>query len=169
MKISKNLKSATTTQTEFGKCLGLSQQRVNQLVKEEVLSKGEDGGILIVDSLKKYYEINNIGGNKSEIDIDVEKALYEKARREITELKLEKIKNNLYSARTVEIVMIEMLSTLRSQLLGLPSKLSPQLEGKNKNKIYEIMTREIEDKLSELSEYTPNLFIEEELEDEGVE
>ena len=69
-----------------------------------------------------------------------------------------------YSAKTVELVLTEMLSNLRTQLLGLPSKLAPQLEGKTRDQIYEVMTRELEERLSELSEYTPELFTEEEIE-----
>ena len=64
--------------------------------------------------------------------------------------------------RTVEMVMIEMLSNLRAQLLGLPSKLAPLIEGQGKDDIYQTLTVEIEEKLSELSEYEPNLFMQDE-------
>lgn len=165
MKISKNLKQLTTTQTELGKCLGLSQQRINQLVKEEVFIKGEDGGVLVVESFKRYFHLNK-NDKDGEISLEREKALHERARREISELRLAKMQNNVYDARTVEMVMIEILSTLRAQLSGLPSKLSPQLEKKDKLEIYEIMTKEVEEKLNELSEYSPNLFTDEEIEDE---
>ena len=74
------------------------------------------------------------------------------------------MEHRVYSARTVELVLTEMLSNLRTQLLGMPSKLAPQLEGKPRGQIYEIMTRELEERLSELSEYTPELFTGEEIE-----
>ena len=45
----------------------------------------------------------------------------------------------------------------------MPSKLAPQLERKKKEKIYELMTKEIEEKLNELSEYTPDMFTQEEI------
>ena len=60
--------------------------------------------------------------------------------------------------------MTEQNSNLRTQLLGLPSKLAPQLEGKKKEEIYAIMTREIEEKLEELAEYSPEIFMQEEIE-----
>ena len=63
--------------------------------------------------------------------------------------------------------MIEQLVTLRTKLLGLPVKLAPQLEGKNKGEIYELMTAEVEEALSELSEYKPEMF-QEEIEDNGA-
>ena len=95
-----------------------------------------------------------------------EKAKHEKIKREIAELKLAMMEGNAYSAKTVELVMTEMLSNLRTQLLGLPTKLAPQLEGKKKEQIYTILTHEIEEKLSELSEYSPDLFIDEEVVDD---
>lgn len=64
--------------------------------------------------------------------------------------------------------MTEMLSNLRTQLLGLPSKLAPQLEGMNRDQVYDVMTREIEEKLSELSEYTPDLFTAEGIEEDDT-
>ena len=95
-----------------------------------------------------------------------EKAKHEKIKREIAEHKLAIMEGNAYSAKTVELVMTEMLSNLRTQLLGLPTKLAPQLEGKTKEQIYVRLTREIEEKLSELSEYSPDLFTDEEVVDD---
>ena len=76
--------------------------------------------------------------------------------------------NFLTNARTVELVLTEMLSNLRTQLLGLPSKLAPQLEGATKEQVYDCLTQELEDKLSELSEYSPELFADE-IEENGNE
>jgi len=106
------------------------------------------------------------GDGENSLDLMEEKARHERVKRELAELKLAKAEARVYDARTVEMVMTEMLSNLRTQLLGLPSKMAPQLEGKEKGEIYGIMTREIEDKLSELSEYTPELFTNEEIEEE---
>ena len=75
------------------------------------------------------------------------------------------MQGNVYDARTVELVMTEMASNLRTQLLGLPSKLAPILEQKSKEEIYTTMTQEIEEKLSELASYKPDLFIEDALEE----
>ena len=92
----------------------------------------------------------------------------ERARRVLEELKVAKAMRKVYDARTVELVMTEELSTLRTQLLGLPSKLAPMLEGKTREEINSIMTREIEGKLMELSEYSPGLFDEEVEDEEGA-
>lgn len=171
MKISVDLKTLTTTQTRLANALGITQQRVSQLIKDGIVIKDEKNQVLVVESLKNYYKLRSVsscgdGQGDDDLDLILEKAKHEKTKREIAELKLAKMERNAYSAHTVELVLTEMLSNLRTQLLGLPSKLAPQLEGMTKDKIYQVMTTELEEKLSELSEYTPDLFDEEVDEDE---
>lgn len=171
MKITVDLKTLTTTQTRLANALGITQQRVSQLIQDGIVIKDEKNQVLIVESLKNFYKLRSISGcsdgqDDDDLDLILEKAKHEKTKREIAELKLAKMERNAYSAHTVELVLTEMLSNLRTQLLGLPSKLAPQLEGMTKDEIYQVMTTEIEEKLSELSEYTPTLFDEEVDEDE---
>lgn len=164
MKVSKELKKLTTTQTEMARALGISQQRVSQMLKEDIMVRDKSGSVLVIESLKNYYKLRSSElGDGEEIDLNVEKAKHEKTKREIAELKLAMMEGKAYDARTVELVLTEMLSNLRTQLLGMPSKLAPQLERKKKEKIYELMTKEIEEKLNELSEYTPDMFTQEEI------
>ena len=80
----------------------------------------------------------------------------------MAELKLAKMESRAYDARTVELVMTEQLSNLRTQLLGLPTKLAPILTGKGKDEIYGIITSEVKEKLAELFEYSPAMFADEE-------
>lgn len=167
IKITKSVNSVTATQTEMGRALGITRQRVSQLIQEGILPTDATNSPYLVKGIKQY--CNMKGENGGDIDFDKERALHEKAKREIAELQLMKMKKQAYSARTVEYVMTEMLSNLRTQLLGLPSKLAPLLEGKTKEEIYTSMTKEIEEKLSELSSYSPDLFdedVEEEDDDE---
>lgn len=173
MKVSGPVKKITVTQSALAQAIGITRARVSQMVKEGTMIRNDDdqgGGILLFDSLKNYYghytQPVATGSDDDVVDYYLEKAKHEKASREIAELKLAKLKARVYDARTVELVMTEMLSNLRTQLLGLPSKMAPILEGKSKEEIYESMTHEIEDKLSELSAYKPELFTEEEIADE---
>lgn len=163
MKVTCDLKTATTSQSNLGKALGLSRQRISQLVQEDVMSLDENGNLLIVESIINYVKLKGFGtseNNRGESapDFIQEKALHERTKREIAELKLAKMEGKLYDSRTVEMVMVEMLANLRTQLLGLPTKLAPILEGLSKEEIYNVATREIEDKLLELSEYSPEMF-----------
>lgn len=163
-KISKSINAVTTTQTQMARALKISQQRVSQMVQQGVIPVDDNGDILLVEGIKAYCRMKKQAVEEEEVDFDKERAKHEKAKREIAELKLDEMKKNAYSAKVVEYVMTEMASNLRTQLLGLPSKLAPVLEGKTKEEIYTTTTREIEEKLSELASYTPDLF-DEEIED----
>lgn len=160
MKISKDLMSLTTTQTELGKVLGVTQQRVHQLIQEGTVQRSPTGAVLVVPSLKNYYKLKaHMDTPEDAPDLNEERARHEKAKREIAELKLAELQGSVYPAKTVELVMTEMASNLRTQLLGLPAKLAPILEGQKKEEIYTTLTKEIEEKLSELSSYSPDLFM----------
>lgn len=160
-KITKGINAVTTTQTQMARALKISQQRVSQMVKDGSLPTDESGSVLLVEGLRRYFLSESAGDKEAQVDFDKERALHEKAKREIAELKLDKMRKNAYSAKVVEYVMTAMAANLRTQLLGLPSKLAPMLEGEKKEEIYSIMTKEIEEKLEELSTYSPDLFSDE--------
>ncbi len=164
-KITQGINAVTTTHSEMARAIGMTRQRISQLVQDGTFKTDEKGGLLLVENLRRFYSEE---AAEEDANFDKERALHEKAKREIAELQLQKMKKQAYSARVVEYVLTEMLANLRTQLLGLPSKLAPMLEGKSKDEIYTAMTKEIEDKLSELSEYSPDLF-NEEIEDEDDE
>ena len=172
MLVKGKVKEISVKQKDLAFAIGVSPARVNQLVKDGIVIRDEEnqsGAVMLYESLKNYFQS---GRGKTEtsdgesVDYWEEKAKHEKTKREIAEIRLAKMENRVYDARTVELVLTEMLSNLRTQLLGLPSKLAPQLEGMAKEDIYEAMTREIEEKLSELSEYKPELFTAEEIGDD---
>ena len=165
------IKDLTVTQKQLAAAIGVVPARVNHLISDGVVIRDETnagGAVYLFESVKRYYsgKQDESAGVEAELNRTKEKAKHERTKREIAELRLAKMEHQVYDARTVELVITEMLSNLRTQLLGLPSKLAPQLEGISKEQIYEIMTREIEDKLSELSEYEPELFTAEEIEDD---
>lgn len=168
MKVAGNVKvrEITVTQRQLADALGISPSRVNHLIKDDIVVRDTDnagGAVYLYESVKRYWS-GRKGDDvniEAELNLTTEKAKHEKTKREIAELRLAKMERQAYDARTVELVLTEMLSNLRTQLLGMPSKLAPQLEGKSKEAIYELITREMEEKLSELSGYTPELFSEE--------
>lgn len=177
MKIAGKVREFTVTQKQLAVAFGVTPARVNHLIKDGIVVRDEEnqgGAVLLYESVKRYWMNKGTGGEgdddmEAELNLTKERAKHEKTKREIAELRLAKMERRAYDAKTVELVMTEMLSNLRTQLLGMPSKLAPQLEGKTKEQIYEGLTRELEEKLSELSEYTPELFMAEEIEEDGDE
>ena len=164
MKVTGDPRQITVSQTNLGKALGITTPRVNQLIKEGIVFRDDNdtnGAVFLVRSVQAYTALtmkNSVPSSDEDVDYMEEKGKHEKVKRELAELKLAKEEANAYDAKTVELVMIEMLSNLRTQLLGLPSKLAPILENQPKEVVYSRMTEEIEAKLAELSEYSPDMF-----------
>lgn len=171
MKVNCDPRQITVSQVNLSKALGLSTVRIFQLINEGVVirdNKDERGGVKLLESVRNYDRMKHgasVADGEEEIDINAERAKREAAERKIAELKLAKMEGKVYDARTVEMVQTEMLSNLRTQLLGLPTKLAPILEGLKREEIYEVLTKEIKEKLSELAEYTPEQYLEEEVVD----
>ena len=144
----------TVTQTAFGKWLGFSQQRISQMVADGELIRDEfdkTGRVKLALSLKSYYLSKADAGD--ETSYWKEKAMREKINRKRDALKLKKEEGSVYDAREVEMAFLELLTILRTQLLGLPSKLAVQLEKKSREEISRVLTSEIEQKLDEMSKY----------------
>ena len=130
-----------------------------------------NGSVRVVESLKNFYKSRAIADGGSEagddLDLNLERARHERTKREISELKLAKLQGSVYDARTVEYVMTELYAILRAQLLGIPFKLAPQLEGQPKEEIYLSLTREIEDRLSDVAGYDPKMFLDADVAEKG--
>ena len=148
--------SATVTQTALGRALGLSQQRIGQLIDEGIVVRDEtarNGQVMLFESLRNFFlsKNANLGDSAGTVNFWKERGLHEKAKRELAEVKLAKTKGELYEAATVESVLSELLTNFRSKLLGLPSKYAARLDGKSRGEIYSILTSAIEENLTELA------------------
>lgn len=166
VKVTGDPRKITVSQTNLAKVLGITTARVSQLIKEGIVFRDDNdksGGVFLVKSIQAYTVFKGASEGDSELDYMAEKAKHEKVKRELSELRLAKEEARAYDAITVELVMTEMVSNLRTQLLGLPSKIAPMLDGAGKDKVYSVLTGEIEEKLSELSEYRPDMFTSEEV------
>lgn len=143
---------------------GFTRQRINQLAKDGVLEKQAPGRFLLRQNIKKY--LDYIHFNQLDEDEDgataqywEEKALHEKAKRELSEMKLAKQRNQLHDATDVELLLTGMLVTFRNRILGIPQKVAPKVIGVNTlAEIGDTIARELLEVLTELSEYDPVLF-----------
>lgn len=166
MKIKENLLQITTSQSNLAQALKLTPPRISAMIKSGIIVKDDSdrsGGVYIFESLKNYYQRHS---SDNDVDFNQERALHERAKRQIAELKLEKALGNVYDSKVVERVVTEDLVKLRTRLLTIPSKLAPMIEGKSKGEIDLILTREIEDTLAEMSNFDPSVFISEDIDDE---
>jgi len=166
-----DFESWTVTQTALGRILGLSVGRVNQLIDEQVIERdpsSKKGAVLLIQSLKNYYESKNdkVDGKGKKINFWEERALHERAKRKMAELKLRQMKSEFYRAELVDSLLVEILTNFKNKLLGLPNKLSPQIEGKNVAQVNKILTDEIYENLNELAENLKGADFNEEIEAE---
>ena len=154
MKVTGEIKEMAVSQRQMSAALGLSTARINQLVNEGILIKDpnmQNGALLLFDSVKNYYLSKNKGAE--EVNLNEERALLMKAKRELAELKLSKARGELYSAKKVESAFLNLLMILRKNLQAMPARLSMKLAERKHEEVYEILMMEIESSLKELAEY----------------
>lgn len=154
-KIDDEIQLIAVTQKQMAKALGLGTTRINQLIDEGIIVRDEtsrSGQVMLFESLRNFFlsKNANITGDDN-VSFWKERALHEKAKRELAEVKLSKTRGDLYESATVEAVLAELLTNFRSKLLGLPSKYAPQLQQKSREDIYSILTQAVEENLSELA------------------
>lgn len=156
--IVKILKGDKTTADGLATCLGLSRVRIVQLANEKVLDRDENSKYDLADNIQRYIAYKAGLGAGGGATYETARTAHEQLKSRLTELKLAKIENRMHDARNVELVMMEMLTNTRAQLLGLPSALCGQLSNQPQEMIYEIMTKAVEEKMTELAEYRPDMF-----------
>ena len=142
--------------SDLSELLSLTQRRINQLVDTEIIRKEADGTFDLKEAIEQYYRFKF--STNENIDFQKEKALHERAKREIAEMTRDKMKGKLHSSEDVEIVMTDMLSTIKANFRAMPIKLTPLLFNKEKLEIQQILNEEVEHCLENLSEYNPKLF-----------
>lgn len=164
-KIMKTLENDYIVTTDkFAELIGRTRQRVNQLAKEGILERLAPGKYALMKNVSLYIKYLENGQKKpDEIENEAayweEKALHEKVKRELAELKLQKARGQVHDAADVERVLTNMLVVFRNRILAIPQKVSPKIIGMtNIAEISEIINAELYEALSELSEYDPAMF-----------
>lgn len=149
----------------LAKLFGVTRRYINQLAKEGVLERRAPGRWQLETNVIKYIEFLRSGksdpeGQESKSIYWEERAKHEAAKREMAELKLAKLKNQMHDAADVEMVMTNMLTVFRNRILGIPQKLAPKLISMNNlAEISNIIETELMETLLELKDYDPALFV----------
>lgn len=144
---------------------GLTDRRIRQLDELGAIEKAKRGQYLLVNSIKRYITYlkahNDIKGavNETELDLEKERALHERVKREQAELKLAAMKGEMHHGKDVERVMNDMLANFRSRLLSLPTKIAPVLVARDDiATIQRLLSKEMKEALQEFSDYDQKLF-----------
>ena len=118
-----DIDTLTVSAAVLGGIFGVTDRRIRQMAEEGIIIRAAKGRYNLVGSLKNYIlalklaaEGTTIGGPDGEIDIEEEKALHERVKRHISELKLQTMKGELHKAEDVERVMSDMLAAFKTRI-----------------------------------------------------
>ncbi len=160
-----NIDSITVASAVLEKIFSVSDRRIRQMAEEGIIIRAAKGRYKMVESLRNYIlslklaaEGVNIEQIDGEIDLGEEKAIHERVKRHISELKLQTMKGELHKAEDVEMVMMDMLAAFRTRVMSIPSKAAPVLENRDAAYIKDRLTGEVIEALNELKDYDPKAF-----------
>lgn len=158
-------------QKELAQCLGVSTRRIRQLREEGLFQRGEENakGYNLEHCIQEYidYKVNAETGRRASVSKEEVQAEHEEIKKQISVLKLRKLKRELHEASNVELFLTNMLSRFRNRLLEMPPKLALLVVGmEDQNEIIQVIKKEVLATLEELSEYDPDEIDGEEPEEE---
>lgn len=148
-------------QKTLAAALGISSRQVRNL--------REQGMFEFVPGTKKYdltecvseyieFKVKAEVGSGTSIIKEKEQAEHERLKKEITKIKLRKLRKEVHEAADVEAFLNGMLLNFRARLLSVPGKVAPQILGLSDiNAIIKILDDEMVQTLEELSEYDPDI------------
>ena len=158
-----DISAITVNSAALEKIIGVSDRRIRQLAEENIIIRAAKGRYKLMDSITNYIltlkvqmEANNAESVDGEIDLEEEKAIHERVKRHISELKLQTMRGELHKSEDVERVMMDMLASVRAKLLSMPTKLAPILVSRSEiDFVRNTINREVMEALNELKDYNP--------------
>ena len=121
-------------QKELAQCLGITSRRVRML-REEGLFQSEEKirGYRLENCVQEYieYKVNAELGRSALISKEKVQAEHEEVKKQISLLKLRKLRRELHEAADVEYYLTDMLLRFKNRLLALPSKMAMEVAGVN--------------------------------------
>lgn len=147
-------------QKELAECLGISSRQVRNLKKDGMFEQPQNKkGYILENCIQEYinFKINEEMGRSASISKEKVQAQHEEVKKEISILKLRKLRRELHEAADVEAFLSEMLVNFRNRLESLPTKMAMQVSGETDiNLIIQKIAAGIHEALNELSEYDPD-------------
>jgi phage terminase Nu1 subunit (DNA packaging protein) len=149
-------KQTTCTTSELAMVLGVSDRRIQQLVKEGLITPIGRNEYKLSETVQSY--IKTVQG-KQKSEYQEERTKLTKTNREKAEIELQLLRNEVHHSEDVKRVMYDMLGAFRSRLLAIPQKVAPAATVETDLlKMQNLLKAEIYDALTELSEYDPGKF-----------
>ncbi len=147
-------------QKELAQCLGISARQVRNLRQEGLFETvPQSRGYILENCVREYinFKVNAEMGHSASISKEQIQAQHEEVKKQISILRLRKLRRELHEAADVEAFLTDMLTRFKSRILSLPTKIAMQTAGESDiNRIVQSVTKVLNEALEELSEYDPD-------------
>lgn len=160
-----DISAITVNSATLEKIIGVSDRSIRNYAEAGIVVRAAKGRYKLMESVTNYIltlkvqmEADNTDTLDGEIDLEEEKAIHERVKRHISELKLQTMKGELHKAGDVETVMMDMLAAFKTRTMNIPSKVAPILENRDAAFIKDRLTSEVTEALNELKDYDPKAF-----------
>ena len=140
--------------TAISKLLKLTERRIQQLAKDNIIPRAERGKYDLVSSVHGYIDFlkAKAGGDFTAEDVIKNKNKLIKAKAELAEIEKMKATSELIPQEEVKSSWLELVHKLKQKLLSIPNKISPILVNiKNTNQIKLILQEKIYEALYEIT------------------
>lgn len=149
------------SQKQLSQCLGISTRRIRQLREEGVFCRrdGKATGYNLEKCIQEYidYKVNAEVGRSASISKGKIQAEHEEVKKQISVLKLRRLRRELHEAADVENFLSDMLLKFRNRMLAIAPRVAMRAVGEGDiGRLTEIIQKEMLDTLEELSEYDPD-------------
>ncbi len=149
------------SQKELSQCLGISTRRIRQLREEGVFCRrdGKATRYNLERCIQEYidYKVNAEMGRSASISKEEVQAQHEEVKKQISLLKLRKMRRELHKAADVEGFLSDMLLRFRNRMLAVSPRVAMKAVGETDlGRLTEIIQKEMLATLEELSEYDPD-------------
>lgn len=139
-------------------CLGVTPRRVQVMAKEGILVKVRRGVYSLEPSVQGYiaYKLDCMEQSQKEKSLDEIRAAHEAWKMRKTQIAVRLMEGKVHRAEDVERLWTQCAAAVRSRLLGIPIKVSPEVAGmEDAGEIQKIIQREVAGALNELAAYDP--------------
>ena len=140
--------------TAIAKLLKLTERRVQQLAKDDIIPKAERGKYDLISSVHGYIDFlkAKAGGDFTAEDVIKNKNKLMKAKAEIAVIEKQKATGELIPKEEVKRTWLELVQKVKQKLLSIPNKVAPfVVTVKSINEIKLILQDKLYEALYEIS------------------
>lgn len=144
---------------ELAALLGLSADRIYQLIRGGTLQTVKRGHLLLADSLQRYIATMNKEPVSDE-DLKLERvkqtaeATLKHSKAKIAKLEAEELEGKMHRSEDVEAMTADLLYAVRGALIALPGRLAVDVaQAQTAAEASEVIRQEVNKVLKEISQY----------------